>query len=156
MLWKYLQRSFGGGVIDKELSGRQDLAKYFQGASKIKNLLVRRQGNLQKRRGTDRVAGLKHLLGCGNDGNDIAIGKMRMIPVERDDDGQFLLMTGGCAFVGNRDGILLCNGDRVRTSTPTTRSTRRASGRSTTVSTRVRTGSTPSASCATWALAARM
>lgn len=114
MLWKYLQRSFGGGFLDKELSGRQDLAKYFQGASKIKNLLVRRQGNLQKRRGTDLVANLNNLLGLDRSGRQIPIGKMRMVAVECNDDGRFLLLTNNCAFVGNRDGILTCGGSYVR------------------------------------------
>lgn len=62
-MWKFTQRSWVGGRLDAELMGRQDLAKYFQGASEIKNFSVRRQGNLSKRRGTKLAADLANLLG---------------------------------------------------------------------------------------------
>lgn len=62
-MWKFTQRSWVGGRLDAELMGRQDLQKYFQGASELKNFTIRRQGNLSKRRGTELTADLKNLLG---------------------------------------------------------------------------------------------
>ncbi len=57
-MWKFTQRSWVGGRLDAELRGRQDLAKYFQGASELVNFSVRRQGLLSKRRGTSLIAKL--------------------------------------------------------------------------------------------------
>lgn len=60
-MWKFTQRSWVGGRLDAELRGRQDLSKYFQGASELVNFTVRRQGLLSKRRGTSLIAKLKGL-----------------------------------------------------------------------------------------------
>ncbi len=60
-MWKFTQRSWVGGRLDAELRGRQDLSKYFQGASELVNFTVRRQGLLSKRRGTSLVARLTGL-----------------------------------------------------------------------------------------------
>ncbi len=57
-MWKNTQRSWVGGRLDAELAGRQDLSRYFQGASEILNFTVRRQGLLSKRGGTTLVAAL--------------------------------------------------------------------------------------------------
>lgn len=51
---KVTQHSFAGGQLDRALlGGRQDLQKYFTGASSILNYVVQRQGCLSKRPGTD-------------------------------------------------------------------------------------------------------
>ena len=55
-LLKKTQRSFAGGQIDKDLTGRQDLAKYAQGCIALENFKVRKQGNVVKRAGTDLAA----------------------------------------------------------------------------------------------------
>ncbi len=60
-MWKFTQRSWVGGRLDAELRGRQDLSKYFQGASELVNFTIRRQGLLSKRRGTSLVARLTGL-----------------------------------------------------------------------------------------------
>ncbi len=109
-MWKYTQRSWVGGRLDAELAGRQDLAKYFQGASELKNFLVRRQGYIAKRAGTELVAGISRLLGhTGESAN--TIGGLRIIPVVHEKAaGYYLLMTGGRAFLAGREGIRLMNG----------------------------------------------
>ena len=56
MLWKLSQRTFNGGQLDKRLMGRTDLTKYYQGASTLKNFIVKRQGCIVKRRGTEQIA----------------------------------------------------------------------------------------------------
>lgn len=63
-MWKNTQRSWVGGQLDPELAGRQDLSRYFQGASEILNFTVRRQGLLSKRGGTTLVGGVDWLLGA--------------------------------------------------------------------------------------------
>ena len=51
---KVTQHSFAGGQLDRALlGGRQDLQKYFTGATTLINYLVGRQGCLTKRPGTD-------------------------------------------------------------------------------------------------------
>ena len=51
---KVTQHSFAGGQLDRTLlGGRQDLQKYFTGASELTNYIVQRQGCLTKRPGTD-------------------------------------------------------------------------------------------------------
>ena len=63
-MWKRTQHSFVGGMLDRDLMGRQDLEKYFKGASVLENFLVKRQGGISKRRGTALQASLKNLLGA--------------------------------------------------------------------------------------------
>ena len=58
---KYTQHSFAGGQLDRDLMGRQDLAKYFTGSTTLENFVVKRQGSLAKRRGTELVADLEGL-----------------------------------------------------------------------------------------------
>lgn len=108
-MWKYTQRSWVGGRLDAELAGRQDLAKYFQGASELKNFLVRRQGYIAKRAGTELVAGISRLLGhTGESANPV--GGLRIIPIVHEkDSGYYLLMTGGRAFLAGREGVRLRN-----------------------------------------------
>ena len=43
-MWKYTQHSFAGGQLDADLMGRQDLAKYFIGATTLDNFISMRQG----------------------------------------------------------------------------------------------------------------
>lgn len=51
---KVTQHSFAGGQLDRALlGGRQDLQKYYTGATSIENYIVQRQGCLTKRPGTD-------------------------------------------------------------------------------------------------------
>lgn len=112
-MWKYTQRSFVGGRLDAELMGRQDLAKYFQGASELKNFLVCRQGNVTKRRGTDFVADLAGLL--GHDATTlerVAISSSRLFPiVYTNEQGYYALVTNGRAFFVSRvRGIRLMDG----------------------------------------------
>lgn len=57
-LWTNIQNSWVGGRLDAELMGRQDLERYRQGASELKNFVVRRQGYISKRTGTDFVCSL--------------------------------------------------------------------------------------------------
>lgn len=55
-MWKYTQHSFAGGVQDTRLQGRQDLEWYRIAATTLDNFMVKRQGCIQKRRGTNCVA----------------------------------------------------------------------------------------------------
>lgn len=51
---KVTQHSFAGGQLDRSLlGGRQDLQKYYTGATSILNYIVNRQGCVSKRPGTD-------------------------------------------------------------------------------------------------------
>ena len=108
-MYKHTQRSFTGGVIDRELMGRQDLERYFKGASVLRNFLVRRQGNLSKRRGTDEAADLANLLGYNVvDGENvpIAIREARLFPlVYSRDEGFHLVVSNRRAFLASRRGI---------------------------------------------------
>lgn len=79
------QHSWVGGMLNEDLMGRQDLAKYFQGATEITNFVVRRQGCLMKRGGTDIVAVLD-----GVDANS------RVIPFLFDKD------TGACLLFSDK------------------------------------------------------
>ena len=107
-MYKHTQRSFAGGRLDRELMGRQDLAKYFTGASELKNLLVRRQGNLAKRRGTDESADLSNLLGYvpGSPNAAIPLRAPRLFPlVSTRDQGYHLLVANRRAFLCSRKGV---------------------------------------------------
>lgn len=112
-MWKFTQRSFVGGRLDAELMGRQDLAKYFQGASELKNFLVCRQGNITKRRGTDFVADFTGILGRDEaTGERVAIYESRLFPiVYTNDEGFYTLITAGRAFlISRKSGIRLMDG----------------------------------------------
>ncbi len=105
---KYTQHSFSGGQIDRDLMGRQDLAKYFIGATTLRNFAVKRQGCLEKRRGTELVADLTGLLG---DGIAIAASNTAAFAFERD-QGYVILMAApesgtAKAFVCSDQGILV-------------------------------------------------
>ena len=119
-MWKFTQRAFTGGRLDAELMGRQDLAQYYKGASELMNLVVRRQGHLSKRRGTDFVCDLDGLLGYsieGEAGESVrnSIRECRLIPlVHERDKGYYILMTAGRAFLCSRDGVLLMDGTWAR------------------------------------------
>lgn len=115
-MFKQTQRSFVGGMLDKELMGRTDLTKYFEGACKLENFLVRRQGNISKRRGTELVADLDNLFGDGSYISDI-----RSIPFASTDTsvGYTLLFVESSTglsrcYVCCKDGILV-----EKTTTPT-------------------------------------
>ncbi len=108
-LWKNTQHTFSAGQLDAALMGRQDIERYHKGASKLENFLVRRQGCIVKRRGTDLAADLTGLLGDG-----VLFGGMRLVPVVNGDAGRYVILTGGYAFVADRTGILLTTGTHVR------------------------------------------
>lgn len=114
-LWKRTQHSFAAGQLDKSLMGRQDLDKYLKGATKLENMFVKRQGCIQKRRGTDLTADLEHLLGYEYDGvTPIAAGKMRLVPVNNDDEGRYAIISNKTCFVASREGVLTADKRHVR------------------------------------------
>lgn len=130
-MYKHTQRSFTAGRLDAELMGRQDLEQYYKGASELLNMSVRRQGYVAKRRGTDLACGLANLLGHtasvaaedGGDGDSVAaadatpnaIARARLIPLVRErDEGYYILMTAGRAFLCSREGIRLMDGTWAR------------------------------------------
>ena len=113
-LWKNTQHAFVAGQLDSLVMGRQDMATYFKGATSIKNFLVRRQGCISKRRGTDLTANLSNLLGTKYSGTSIVPQKMRLVPVTNGDDGRYLILSGGTCFVANRDGILTADRNHIR------------------------------------------
>lgn len=115
-MFKQTQRSFVGGTLDRELMGRTDLTKYFEGACRLENFLVKRQGNITKRRGTELVADLDNLFGDGSYITDI-----RSIPFASTDTtiGYTLLFVESSTglsrcYVCCKDGILV-----QKTVTPT-------------------------------------
>ncbi|MCQ2299973.1 MAG: hypothetical protein MJZ81_07620 [Bacteroidales bacterium] len=105
MLWTYNQHNFAGGRLDKELMGRQDLTQYFKGASEIRNFVVRRQGMLSKRRGTDMLEDVSSIVGGG---------RCRLIPlVFSKEEGYYLLMTsadGGTIQLCDKNGMVNADG----------------------------------------------
>lgn len=84
---KFSQHSFSGGQIDRDLMGRQDLAKYFTGASTLQNFVVKKQGFLAKRRGTNLVCDLSALPELAGKAY-----KTRLIPFCYEKTGGFLLL----------------------------------------------------------------
>lgn len=81
---KFTQRTFAAGQLDSAvLGGRQDLQKYFTGASEIVNFKVKRQGFLQKRGGTDLISSLTDI-----DVDDNA----RLIPFVYDSDKGYAIL----------------------------------------------------------------
>ena len=117
-LWKNTQHAFTAGQLDTHVMGRQDMDRYFKGATLLKNFLVKRQGCISKRRGTDLTANLDGLLGTTYDGTPIVPDKMRLVPVTNGDDGRYLILSGGLAFVADRAGLLTTDRRRVRTVPP--------------------------------------
>lgn len=117
-MWKYTQHSFAGGQIDRDLMGRQDLAKYFIGATTLQNFVVKRQGCLEKRRGTELIADLDGLLGTDEEGNAIALAQAVVIPFVYEREGGYTILLAAAEgqaaklFVCSGEGILL---DRTRT-----------------------------------------
>lgn len=114
-MYKHTQRSWVGGRLDAELMGRQDLQKYFQGASELKNFHVRRQGYISKRRGTEFVCDFENLLGHTEAENgaikEKKIGKVRVIPLVHEKSfGYYILMTAKRAFLCSSTGVLLMDG----------------------------------------------
>lgn len=111
-MYKFTQRSWVGGRLDAELMGRQDLQKYYQGASEIKNFVVRRQGYLSKRRGSEFVCDFGTLMGQDEEGAPISIGKTKLIPlVHSRDEGYYVLLADRKAFVVGKKGIMLNSGE---------------------------------------------
>ena len=117
-LWKNTQHAFIAGQLDANVMGRQDMDRYFKGATLLKNFLVKRQGCITKRRGTDLTADLDGLLGTTYDGTPITPGKMRLVPVTNGDDGRYVILSGGIGFVANRDGVMASDHSRLRSIPP--------------------------------------
>ena len=114
-LWKNTQHSFSAGQLDALVMGRQDLEKYYSGATLLRNFLVKKQGCVSKRRGTDLVADLGGLNGQDAKGNAIGEKAMRIIPVaDSAESGRYIIVSGGVAYTANNDGVLMSNGNRVR------------------------------------------
>lgn len=113
-LWKNTQHAFIAGQLDSNVMGRQDMDRYFKGATLLKNFLVKRQGCISKRRGTDLTADLDGLLGTTYDGTPITPGKMRLVPVTNGDDGRYVILSGGIGFVASRKGIMTADNRHVR------------------------------------------
>lgn len=111
-LLKKTQRSFAGGQIDKDLTGRQDLAKYAQGCIALENFKVRKQGNVVKRAGTDLAADLSALVtGTG----------AKLVPlVQERERGLYVLLAGRRAYLLSRDGVRLADGTWSRSPTAKT------------------------------------
>jgi hypothetical protein len=106
-MWKWTQRSFAGGQQDLTLRGRQDLASYFTSAKTLENFLVKRQGCISKRRGTNLVASLGGLFGEGK-----TITHARIIPFVYERSGGYMLLFASDGesskmFVLSNRGILL-------------------------------------------------
>ena len=117
-LWKNTQHAFIAGQLDANVMGRQDMDRYFKGATLLKNFLVKRQGCISKRRGTDLTADLDGLLGTTYEGTPIVPDKMRLVPVTNGDDGRYLILSGGVGFVASREGVLTQDNRHVRTVKP--------------------------------------
>lgn len=114
-MYRYNQHSFVGGQLDRGLMGRQDLERYFQGASKLENFIVRKQGNITKRRGSEMIADMGDLFGTGD-----AIAYSRLIPLARDiSAGYYILFAEsasgerGCFLIS--DNGIQCNVKTART-----------------------------------------
>ena len=106
MLWKNTQHSWKGGQFDRALMGRSDLAKCPEAASVLENFIVKRQGCISKRRGTDEVADLKNLLG-----GTVRPTKLKLIPlVYEKNEGYYIVITQGRAFLAGKNGIRLMDG----------------------------------------------
>ena len=100
-LLKRTQRSFAGGQLDKDLMGRQDLAKYSQGCLTLENFKVRKQGNVVKRSGTDLVCDFSHILSW-----DHPPANAKLIPlIQERESGFYILLTGGYAFLVSPEGV---------------------------------------------------
>lgn len=106
-MWKWTQRSFAGGQQDLTLRGRQDLASYFTSAKTLENFLVKRQGCIAKRRGTNLIASLGGLFGEGK-----TITSARIIPFVYERSGGYMLLFASDGesskmFVLSNQGIML-------------------------------------------------
>ena len=105
-LMKKTQRSFSGGMLDKDLAGRQDLAKYSQGCLVLENFKVRKQGNVIKRSGTDLVCDFTNIKGSAG-----AIGSAKLVPlVQEREQGLYILLTGGRAYLVSPEGVRMNDG----------------------------------------------
>ena len=109
MLWKLTQRTFNGGQLDARLMGRADLEKYYGGASELKNFIVKRQGCITRRRGTDSLAVVTT---AATAAGIASVAKWRMIPFTYETTGGYALIlvagasgTGKCLVYG-KTGVL--------------------------------------------------
>ena len=111
MLWKLSQRTFNGGQLDSRLMGRTDLTKYYEGASVLKNFIVKRQGCIVKRRGTLQIANLTSLTGCNE------ITDCRLFPFTFENDHGYIVAFIADAAKGVRCCIFSKEGELKKTIT---------------------------------------
>ncbi len=103
----WTQHSFVGGFLNKTLMGRQDLARYYDGASELENMRIAKQGYISKRRGTSLTSDLAGLFADGSE-----IVKVRLLPFSATlEAGYYILFAVSSsglkrAFVLNETGIL--------------------------------------------------
>lgn len=110
-LLKKTQRSFAGGMIDKDLTGRQDLKKYSEGCLVLENFKVRKQGNVIKRSGTNLVCDFSGCLG-----SDTALSNAKIIPLVQDRAaGLYILFSAKKAFLVSQDGMKMSDGSWSQT-----------------------------------------
>lgn len=92
-----VQTSFTAGELDDALAGRFDVTKYYSGAQRLVNVLVRPQGGVRRR------PGMRHLtsLPDGQDG-------IRLLPFAFNTEQTYCLaLTGGAFRVWLADGTLV-------------------------------------------------
>jgi len=94
---KITQHSFAGGQLDRALlGGRQDIQKYYTGASLVNNYVVKRQGCVSKRQGTDRLFDATAKLSTTVEDATQQVEAYRLIPfVFEKDYGYAILLTPG-------------------------------------------------------------
>ena len=112
MLWKLSQRTFNGGQLDKRLMGRTDLAKYYEGASVLKNFIVKRQGCIVKRRGTVQLANVTSATG------QTAITDYRLFPFTFENDFGYVVAFIADAVNGTRCVVFSKDGAVKKTIAP--------------------------------------
>lgn len=111
MLWKLSQRTFNGGQLDKRLMGRTDMSKYYEGASVLKNFIVKRQGCIVKRRGTIQISNFTSATGCA------AITDYRLFPFTFENDYGYIVAFIADANNGTRCCVFAKDGTLKKTIT---------------------------------------
>lgn len=111
---KWTQHSFAGGQQDESLGGRQDLNQKYIGMRLAENFIVKKQGFISKRRGTNLIADLAGMIPESERGKPV-----RAIPFVYERDGGYVLLfrghtsedgvQGGRIHVLCRDGMLMKN-----------------------------------------------
>ena len=109
MPMRVTQNSFVAGELAPELFGRQDLKKYFEGAAKLRNMVVQRTGGVTKRQGTDLLDSLTSVTGWG--GNTQGC---RLVPFMLDGTTAFVVVLAHLKAYFYRNGLpVLADGSTV-------------------------------------------